>query len=56
MRWAVALLAVSLAACTAVATPAPAPKLGISNGTTLIVTLTINGQRIVDVPPGDCAP
>jgi hypothetical protein len=58
----VALLAcallIPLAACTTSATPGPAAEqaqLGISNGTTLAVTLVVNGQRIADYPAGSGA-
>jgi hypothetical protein len=54
MRTAVALMAVILAGCDAAgswpAYPPTRPKLGVSNGTTLTVTLVVNGQRIADFP------
>ena len=61
MRWVVALLAVNLAACNASASltsasPSATLQLGISNGTTLTVTLVVNGQRVADFPPGAPAP
>jgi multidrug efflux pump subunit AcrA (membrane-fusion protein) len=50
------LVAVAVGACSARATsppsPSPSPRvhLGISNGTTLDVTLVVNGQRVADYP------
>ena len=44
MRWLIAVIAFALSACSA----GPAPKLGIANGTTLAVTLFVNGQRIAE--------
>jgi hypothetical protein len=51
-------LLVLLAACTTSGTPGPAAgqaQLGISNGTTLAVTLVVNGQRVADYPAGSGA-
>lgn len=56
MRLAVALLAISLVACNAAASPSPRTNLGISNGTTLTVTLEVNGQHVADFPPDGPAP
>jgi hypothetical protein len=56
MRVAGLLLALLLAAGCASASPSPSPSpssrvhLGISNGTTLDVTLVVNGQRVADYP------
>jgi hypothetical protein len=47
-----ALFCLLLAGCGTSQPPAPNPKLGISNGTTLTVTLVVNGQSIADFPPG----
>ena len=56
MRLVVALLAVLLAGCHALggpsADPSARPNLGISNGTTLTVTLVVNGQPVGDFPAG----
>lgn len=56
MRLPVALVAVLLSGCTAFAGPtasaAARPSLGVSNGTTLPVTLFVNGQRVADDPAG----
>jgi hypothetical protein len=51
-RLASALLCVLLAGCAAAQPSSPDPKLGISNGTTLTVTLVVNGQHVGDFPPG----
>jgi len=54
-----ALLIVGLAACTTTSpgpTANPLPQLGISNGTTLTVTLVVNGRPIGDFPPRGPAP
>jgi hypothetical protein len=67
---AAALLCALLAGCgttrpnpAPVAVPSPSPtassaipKLGVSNGTTLIVTLVVNGQRVGDFPPDGPGP
>ena len=50
------LVAMMLSACSGETTlspsPSPSPRvhLGISNGTTLDVTLVVNGQRVADYP------
>jgi hypothetical protein len=36
--------------------PASRPKLGISNGTTLAVSLVVNGRTVVTAPPGGPGP
>ena len=48
MRWLMAVLIFVLVACSAepVSTPAERVNLGISNGTAIAVTLSVNGQRI----------
>ena len=50
MRGVVILLAVLLAGCdrvgTSTADPSARPELGVSNGTTLTVTLVVNGQPL----------
>jgi hypothetical protein len=60
MRLAAALSAVLLAGCNAFggpsADPAERPSLGVSNGTTLTVTLVINGQPVGDYPGGGPQP
>ena len=38
------------------ATPSLSPSLHLTNGTTLTVTLVVNGQRVGDVPPGSPLP
>ena len=50
------LLVLFIAACGLAPTPPPRVSLGISNGTTLTVTLFVNGQRVADVPAGGPAP
>jgi len=54
------LVAVTLSACGAPTTPSPSESarlsLGVSNGTTLDVTLFVNGQRIADYPAGGPVP
>jgi len=54
---ATALLAL-LVGCSgqAPATSAPRPNLTVSNGTTLTVTLVVNGQRVGDFPPSGAGP
>ena len=50
-------LAITLAACGTAPTPTPSPpKLGVLNGTTLTVTVTVNGHATQDVPPGSTVP
>ncbi len=54
-------LALAVAACdgSASTTPvgqAPNPPLGVSNGTTLVVTLVVNGRPIGVFPPGAAGP
>jgi hypothetical protein len=44
------LLVVGLAGCFAAPTAPNRPNLGISNGTTLTVTLVVNGQLVGDFP------
>lgn len=61
MRRTVLLLALALAACDGSATPPPvsqppSPALGVSNGTTLIVTVVVNGQPVGVFPPGGLGP
>ena len=52
-----AFLAITLAACGTAPTLTPSlPKLGVMNGTTLTVTVTINGHATQDVPPGSMVP
>ena len=51
------LVCLALLACTATRTPSPQrPNLGVSNGTTLAVTLVVNGQRVAVFPPGGPEP
>ena len=45
-----------VAACTRVLPPDAHPGLGVGNGTTMTVTLVVNGQRIADYPPGQYPP
>jgi len=48
-----AFLAITLAACGTAPGPTPSfPKLGVVNGTTLAVTVVINGRATEDVPAG----
>jgi hypothetical protein len=53
------VLAVALAACTTSVSPSPSPTdrtfpdLGIQNGTTIPVTLLVNGAVLETVAPGD---
>jgi hypothetical protein len=60
MRRAVVVLALALAACDGSASQSPAsepnPTLGVSNGTTLIVTLLVNGEPVGVFPPGGPGP
>lgn len=60
MRLPAALAAVLLAGCTALGgpslDPSARPSLGVSNGTTLTVTLVVNGQRVADFPAGGPQP
>ena len=60
MRLVVAALAIVLAGCaaTGLASPNPSarPKLGVSNGTTMTVSVFVNGARLADVPPGGPEP
>ncbi len=64
MRLVLALLvAMTLSACSGggnalAPSPSASPRvhLGISNGTTLDVTLFVNGQRVADYPPGGGPP
>jgi hypothetical protein len=60
MRLVVGLLAMLVAGCAGVgaSTPDPSarPKLGVSNGTTLTVTIFVNGDRLADFPPGAPGP
>ena len=52
-----AFLAITLAACGTAPTLTPSlPKLGVMNGTTLTVTVNINGHATQDVPPGSMVP
>ena len=53
---ATALLCVLLAGCAAPLPSSPRPKLGVANGTTLTVTLVVNGQHAGDFPSGGPAP
>lgn len=48
-----ALLAVGISACGA---PADSPNLGVSNDTTLIVTIVVNGHRVATLAPGGADP
>jgi len=50
------LAAIVLSACNATASPATRPSLGVSNGTTLTVTLFVNGQRVAEFPAGGPQP
>ena len=61
MRWlAVWLLVAALAGCGTPATPAPSPgglpTLGVSNGTSLDVTLVVNGVSVGVYPAGGPEP
>lgn len=46
------MLALSLAGLGCTPSPEARPPLGISNGTTLAVTLLVNGQVVAGYPPG----
>jgi hypothetical protein len=50
------LLAVALGACNLTTGAATHVSLGISNGTTLAVTLFVNGERVASYPPGGPPP
>lgn len=56
MRLVVVVLAMLLVGCAGVGASSPdpsaRPKLGVSNGTTLTVSLFVNGGRVGDFPPG----
>jgi len=52
MRIRAVLIALVLAACGPAPTPAPLVRLGIDNGTTLTLTIVVNGQPLHDIPPG----
>lgn len=60
MRLVVALMAILLAGCNALgapsADPSARPNLGVSNGTTLTVTLVVNGRPVGDFPGGGPQP
>ena len=56
MRILAVLIALVLAACGPAPTPAPFVRLGIDNGTTMTLTIVVNGQSLVDVPPGTINP
>jgi hypothetical protein len=43
-------LAVTIAACNPTASDPARPNLGVANGTTLTVTLVVNGQRVAEFP------
>ena len=52
---ATAVLCVLLAGCTALGTvPDSAMSLSIQFGTTLVVTLVVNGRPVATLAPGDC--
>jgi hypothetical protein len=50
-RWAAALVAILLAACGST-TVSDHPNLGVANGTTLTVTLVVNGRALGDFESG----
>ena len=54
--WFAPLLAVTLAACGAAPTPQPPTNLGVNNGTTVTVSIVVNGQVVGTVAPGTIAP
>jgi hypothetical protein len=60
MRIVVVAVAVLVAGCGAAgpSTPDPSarPNLGVSNGTTLTVSLFVDGSRVADFPPGGPEP
>ncbi|HEV8403433.1 MAG TPA: hypothetical protein VGQ31_10410 [Candidatus Limnocylindrales bacterium] len=60
MRLAIVLVAALLAGCNALgppsADPLARPNLGVSNGTTLTVTVFVNGERLAEFPPGGPKP
>ena len=59
MRPLVLLMAIGIAVAACGSTlplPAGTTKLGVSNGTTLTVSVYVNGVRIADFPPGAPAP
>jgi len=51
-----ALLALTLGACNPAPSSLARVSLGISNGTTLPVTLFVNGERVAYFPPGGPPP
>jgi hypothetical protein len=52
MRPIVLLLGLALAACSPGSVASPSTSLGIENGTTLVLTLVVNGQTAATLPPG----
>jgi hypothetical protein len=50
------LLAITLAACNATVSDPARPNLGVANGTTLTVTLVVNGHRAGEFPAGEPLP
>jgi len=61
VRTAAIVLALAVAACGAYASPSPGnqepnPTLGVANGTTLIVTVVVNGRPVGVFPPGEAGP
>ena len=47
---------VAIAACSVLPPTGDRPKLGISNGTTLVVAIFVNGVRVGEAPPGGPSP
>lgn len=47
---------VALVACNVLPPTEERPKLSISNGTTLVVAIFVNGVRLGEVPPGGPSP
>lgn len=52
MRPIVLLLGLALAACSPGPAASASTSLGIENGTTLVLTLVVNGQTAATLPPG----
>ncbi len=54
----IAVILSLVAGCTASPSAAISsrPNLGVSNGSTLTVTLVVNGRRVADVPPSGPSP
>ncbi len=56
MRAGAILIALVLAACSSTPLSPIARTVGVDNGTTLTVTISVNGQRLADIPPRSVEP